>query len=46
VTWDRCGRKSIWGLRYKDIAFHDAPVRDADKRGYDELSVTPTLRPE
>ena len=35
--------KSIWGLRYKDIAFHDAPVRDADKRGYDELSVTPHL---
>ena len=35
--------KSIWGLRYKDIAFHDAPVRAADKRGYDELSVTPHL---
>ena len=35
--------KSIWGLRYKDIAYHDAPVRDADKRGYDELSVTPHL---
>ena len=35
--------KSIWGLRYKDIVFHDAPVRDADKRGYDELSVTPHL---
>lgn len=35
--------KSIWGLRYKDVAFHDAPVRDADKRGYDELSVTPHL---
>jgi V/A-type H+-transporting ATPase subunit D len=33
--------KSIWGLRYKDIITHDAPVRDADKRGYDELSVTP-----
>ena len=35
--------KSIWGLRYKDIAFHDAPVRDADKRGYDEYTVTPHL---
>ena len=36
--------KSIWGLRYKDIAFHDAPVRDADKRGYDEFTVTPHLK--
>ncbi len=33
--------KSIWGLRYKDIVFHDAPVRDADQRGYDEYSTTP-----
>jgi V/A-type H+-transporting ATPase subunit D len=35
--------KSIWGLRYKDIAFHDAPIRDPDKRGYDEFSTTPHL---
>ena len=35
--------KSIWGLRYKDIVFHDAPVRDADKRGYNEYGVTPHL---
>ncbi len=35
--------KSIWGLRYKDIIFHDAPVRDPDKRGYDEFSTTPHL---
>jgi V/A-type H+-transporting ATPase subunit D len=35
--------KSIWGLRYKDIVFHDAPVRDADKRGYNEYSTTPHL---
>jgi len=35
--------KSIWGLRYKDIVFHDAPVRDADSRGYDEYSTTPHL---
>ncbi len=35
--------KSIWGLRYKDIVFHDAPVRDADKRGYDERGTTPHL---
>jgi V/A-type H+-transporting ATPase subunit D len=35
--------KSIWGLRYKDIVFHDAPVRDADMRGYDEHRTTPHL---
>lgn len=35
--------KSIWGLRYKDIVFHDAPVRDADSRGYDEYRTTPHL---
>lgn len=35
--------KSIWGLRYKDIVFHDAPVRDADKRGYDEYGTSPHL---
>ncbi len=35
--------KSIWGLKYKDIIVHDAPVRDPDKRGYDFLSTTPHL---
>ncbi len=35
--------KSIWGLRYKDIVFHEAPVRDADKRGYNEYGATPHL---
>jgi V/A-type H+-transporting ATPase subunit D len=35
--------KSIWGLRYKDIAYHDVPVRAADKRGYYEYGVTPHL---
>lgn len=35
--------RSIWGLRYKDIEYHDTPVRGADKRGYDEHSVTPHL---
>jgi V/A-type H+-transporting ATPase subunit D len=35
--------KSIWGLRYKDIVYHDVPVRDPDKRGYDEYSTTPHL---
>jgi V/A-type H+/Na+-transporting ATPase subunit D len=35
--------KSIWGLRYKDIAYHDTPVRQADERGYDESATTPHL---
>lgn len=35
--------KSIWGLRYKDVLFHDAPVRDPDKRGYDEFGTTTHL---
>ena len=35
--------KSIWGLRYKDIAYHDTPVRDPDKRGYNEFGTTPHL---
>jgi V/A-type H+-transporting ATPase subunit D len=32
--------KSIWGLRYHDLVFHEAPVRDADKRGYDEYGTS------
>lgn len=35
--------KSLWGLRYKDIIYHDAPLRDPDQRGYDEFSTTPHL---
>jgi len=35
--------KSIWGLRYKDLLFHDVPVRAPDKRGYDERGTTPHL---
>ena len=35
--------RSIWGLRYKDVLFHDAPMRDSDKRGYDEFGTTPHL---
>jgi V/A-type H+-transporting ATPase subunit D len=35
--------KSLWGLRYKDIVVHDAPLRDPDQRGYDEFSTTPHL---
>jgi len=34
---------SFWGLRYKDIVIHEAPVRDPDKRGYDERGTTPHL---
>ncbi len=35
--------RSIWGLKYKDILVHDAPVRDPDKRGYDEYGTSPHL---
>ncbi len=35
--------KSIWGLRYKDIVYHETPVRDPDRRGYDEFATTPHL---
>ena len=35
--------KSIWGLRYKDILYHEAPVREPDKRGYNEYGTTPHL---
>jgi V/A-type H+/Na+-transporting ATPase subunit D len=35
--------KSIWGLRYKDIAYHDTPVRQPGERGYDEFGTTPHL---
>lgn len=35
--------KSIWGLKYKDIEYHDTPVRDPSKRGYDEYSTTAHL---
>ena len=33
--------KNVWGLAYKDIAVHDNPVRDPDKRGYDERFTSP-----
>src|SRR3990170_5454436 len=33
--------KSVWGLTYKDIAVHEAPVRATEERGYDERSTTP-----
>ena len=35
--------KSIWGLKYKDIAALDRPVRTPEERGYDYLSTTPHL---
>ena len=35
--------KSIWGLKYKDLQYHDAPVRRPAKRGYDEFGTTPHL---
>ena len=35
--------KSIWGLQYKDIIYHDTPVREPHEREYDEFSTTPHL---
>jgi V/A-type H+-transporting ATPase subunit D len=35
--------KSIWGLKYKDIEYHDAPVRQPERRGYYEYGTTPHL---
>ncbi|SPQ00247.1 Putative V-type ATPase, D subunit [Candidatus Sulfobium mesophilum] len=35
--------KSIWGLRYKEVAAHVTPVRDPAERGYDYFSTTPHL---
>ncbi len=35
--------RSIWGLKYKDIEYHDAPVRRPDERGYGEYLTTPHL---
>ncbi len=35
--------KAIWGLKYKEVAAHDIPVRDPGERGYDYLSTTSHL---
>jgi V/A-type H+/Na+-transporting ATPase subunit D len=35
--------KSIWGLRYKDVIFHDIPIRKPHQREYDEFFLTPHL---
>jgi V/A-type H+-transporting ATPase subunit D len=35
--------RSIWGLRYKDVAAHETAVRMPDERGYDYFSTTPHL---
>jgi V/A-type H+-transporting ATPase subunit D len=35
--------QSIWGLRYKNVAYHERPVRDPGDRGYDEYGTTPHL---
>ncbi len=35
--------QSVWGLKYQDLRFHDAPVRKPDERGYDERASTPHL---
>lgn len=35
--------RSIWGLKYRDVIVHEAPVRSPEERGYDYLSTTPHL---
>jgi V/A-type H+-transporting ATPase subunit D len=35
--------QSIWGLKYKNITYHDTPVRKPDERGYYEYGTTPHL---
>ena len=35
--------QSIWGLKYKNISYHETPVRKLDERGYDEHGTTPHL---
>ncbi len=35
--------QSLWGLKYKDVVIHDAPVRSADARGYDVATTSPHL---
>ncbi len=35
--------QSLWGLKYKDVVIHDAPVRSADERGYDVTTTSPHL---
>ncbi len=35
--------RSIWGLKYKDVAIHDRLIRDPDDRGYNLLTTTPHL---
>jgi V/A-type H+/Na+-transporting ATPase subunit D len=33
--------KSVWGLAYRDIEYHETPLRKPEERGYDWRSTTP-----
>lgn len=33
--------RSVWGLAYRDIEYHETPVRQPEERGYDWRSTTP-----
>lgn len=35
--------QTIWGLKYKNLSYHETPVRRTDERGYDERVTTPHL---
>ncbi len=35
--------QSIWGLKYKNLSYHETPVRRLEERGYDERGTTPHL---
>ena len=35
--------QSIWGLKYKNLSYHETPVRRLEERGYDERGTAPHL---
>lgn len=35
--------RMLWGLKYRDVAYYEKPVRRPDERGYDFVSTTPHL---
>ncbi|MBI5558145.1 MAG: V-type ATP synthase subunit D [Deltaproteobacteria bacterium] len=36
-------KRSIWGLKYRDVLTHESPLRSPAERGYDYTSTTPHL---
>lgn len=37
------GERMLWGLKYRDVVYHENPIRRPDERGYDFISTTPHL---